>query len=309
MNPLTNDTKEPVAPTPSNGPTGAIIAGGVVAMLLTAGNGFLLWKTNEMNTHLQRLQTTVDTELPRLKQTTTAMASNAQQSIEDLQIQLQNAKSEASKAANSANLTARRQAQRLVAQFAAEQKKAQEQQQESVATALGEIRQATTDAHSRVAGVVSDVNTVKTEVGQAKTEISQTRSELANTILDLKSVRGDLGIQSGLIATNSKEIAALRELGDKNYYEFDLRKTNTPQKVGSVAVLLKKADPKRNRYTIELVADDRKVEKKDKSINEPVQFYMQRSRLPYEIVVNEVANNRIVGYLATPKAVLQAAAR
>ena len=86
-----------------------------------------------------------------------------------------------------------------------------------------------------------------------------------------------------------------------NYFEFQLTKTKAPQKIGDVAVQVKRMDTKRNRYTIELIADDKKVEKKDRSVNEPVQFYMAKARIPYEIVVNEVRNDRIVGYLATPK--------
>ena len=66
-------------------------------------------------------------------------------------------------------------------------------------------------------------------------------------------------------------------------------------------MLLKKTDPKKNKYTIELVADDKRVEKKDKNLNEPVQFYVAKARQPYEIVVNEVKKDQIVGYLTTPK--------
>jgi hypothetical protein len=108
-------------------------------------------------------------------------------------------------------------------------------------------------------------------------------------------------VQSGLIATNAKELAALKALGERNYYEFNLGKTKQPQKVGDVFIQLKRTDPKRNRYTIEILADDKKVEKKDKTVNEPVQFYTSKARQPYEIVVNEVRKDVIVGYLATPK--------
>jgi len=71
--------------------------------------------------------------------------------------------------------------------------------------------------------------------------------------------------------------------------------------VGDVFIQLKRTDPKRNRFTIEILADDKKVEKKDKTVNEPVQFYTSKARQPYEIVVNEVRKDVIVGYLATPK--------
>lgn len=112
---------------------------------------------------------------------------------------------------------------------------------------------------------------------------------------------GDLGVTSGLVATNGKELAALKSLGERNYFEFNLRKQKEFARVGDITVKLNKADVKRNRYTLEIIADDKKVQKKDKNLNEPVQFYTAKARQPYEIVVNEIKKDQIVGYLATPK--------
>ena len=123
------------------------------------------------------------------------------------------------------------------------------------------------------------------------------------TIAELRTVRGDLGVQSGLIATNARELSALKQMGERNYYEFNIAKSGGAQKIGVVTMSLKKADTKRNKYNLELVADDKKVEKKDKTINEPVQFYVAGARQPLEIVVNEVHKDRIAGYLATPKVI------
>jgi hypothetical protein len=114
-------------------------------------------------------------------------------------------------------------------------------------------------------------------------------------------VKGDLGVQSGLIATNAKEVDALRQLGERNYFEFDLGKTKQPQRIGPVSIRLRGANEKRNRFTIELWADDKRIEKKDKTLLEPVQFYVQGSRMPYELVVNQLTKDHIVGYISTPK--------
>jgi hypothetical protein len=131
--------------------------------------------------------------------------------------------------------------------------------------------------------------------------VASTKTELEKTISELKSVRGDLGVQSGLIATNARELTALRALGDRNYYEFRIMKSKQFQKVGNVQLQLKKADMKRNKYTVDLIADDKKVEKKDKNTNEPVQFYLAGSRQPLELVVNEVTKDQISGYISAPK--------
>jgi chromosome segregation ATPase len=165
----------------------------------------------------------------------------------------------------------------------------------------GALTSKITEVKEQTAAVNSKVGEVSTEVGAVKTEVASTKTELEKTIGDLKRVRGDLGEQSGLVATNGKELQALKALGERNYFEFRLPKAKQPQKVGDVLLTLKKSDLKKNRFTIELIADDKKVEKKDKSINEPLQFYTSKARQPYEIVINEVGKDLIVGYLATPK--------
>lgn len=139
------------------------------------------------------------------------------------------------------------------------------------------------------------------EVSGVRTDLASTRKDLETTQMQLKSAIGDLGVQSGLIARNHDELLELKRRGERNYFEFDLAKEKAPRRVANISILLKKTDPKKGKYTMEVVADDKKVEKRDKTINEPVQFYVARARIPYEIVVNEVRKDRIVGYLATPK--------
>jgi hypothetical protein len=147
---------------------------------------------------------------------------------------------------------------------------------------------------------------IKGDVGNVKTEVVSTRAELTQTIADLKRMTGDMGVMSGLIATNSTELSALRKLGEKDYFEFTLPKTGAAQRVGDISLALKKADVKRNRFTVDVVADDKRVEKKDKSINEPVQFYTAGARAPYEVVVNEIRKDQVIGYLAVPKVKIMA---
>jgi len=108
---------------------------------------------------------------------------------------------------------------------------------------------------------------------------------------------------SGLIAKNHDDLEELKRRGDRNYYEFTIQKSKTPQRVGPVQIALNKTDQKKSKYTMTVLADDKSIEKKDKTSGEPVQFYVKGSaRLtPYEIVVFEVGKNQITGYLSTPK--------
>jgi chromosome segregation ATPase len=168
-------------------------------------------------------------------------------------------------------------------------------------TALTEVGGKLTELEQVASKTGSDLGSLSGEVDTVKTEVEKNREMLDKTISDLSTVKGDLGVQSGLIATNATELDALRQLGDRNYFEFDIQRASNPQRVGSVSVRLRKTDLKRNKYNIDLWVDDKRIEKKDKTLLEPVQFYVQGARIPYELVVNQISKNRIAGYLATPK--------
>jgi predicted nucleic acid-binding Zn-ribbon protein len=147
------------------------------------------------------------------------------------------------------------------------------------------------------------IGAVATDVTGAKKDIDATRTDLEATKTKLERAAGDMGVMSGLIARNHDDLEELRRKGDRNYYEFTIQKSKTAQKVGPVQIALNKTDQKKNRYTITVLADDKSIEKKDKTSGEPVQFYVKGSaRLtPYEIVVFDVNKNQITGYLSTPK--------
>jgi hypothetical protein len=152
----------------------------------------------------------------------------------------------------------------------------------------------------QLAAVNSEVSGVKTELGGTKTEVQKTQADLAATNQKLEKTIGDLGVQSGLIAHNSSELEMLKRKGDRNYYDFTLQKgQRTP--VSTVSLLLKKADPKKSQFTLDVIADDKTIPKTNKTIGEPLQFYTGRDRLLYEVVVFSATKNSITGYLSTPK--------
>jgi hypothetical protein len=108
-------------------------------------------------------------------------------------------------------------------------------------------------------------------------------------------------VQSGLIARNHDEVEELKRLGERDIFEFSLKKEKTPQHVGPIQVLLRKTDTKHYKYTVDVVADDKNIEKKDKTVGEPIQFYVRGARAPYEIVVFDLGKDQAKGYLSTPK--------
>jgi len=145
------------------------------------------------------------------------------------------------------------------------------------------------------------IGQVSTELGGAKTDIESTRKDLEATKSKLEHSVGDMGVMSGLIARNREDLEELKRRGERNIFEFDLRKSKTPQKVGPVQLKLQKVDTKRYKYTMVVYADDKTIEKKDKTVNEPVQFYVKGAHGTYEVVVFEVSKDRATGYLSTPK--------
>ena len=159
----------------------------------------------------------------------------------------------------------------------------------------------------QVGTVSSEVAGVKTDVGGVKTDVATTKSDLEATKSQLKSVMGDAGVMSGLIATNHSELEVLKHKGDRNYIEFTLQKGAKPTLLSTVKLQLKKVDEKHSKYTLNVSADDRNIEKKDKNLDEPVQFYTGKDPVLYEIVVNVVEKNKVSGYLSTPKNAPQAA--
>ncbi len=153
----------------------------------------------------------------------------------------------------------------------------------------------------QLGAVQTDVAGVKTDVGGVKNDVATTQADLATTKSQLTRVVGDQGVMSGLIATNHDELQELRKRGERNYYEFTLQKGGNGQVVGTVKLALKKADVKRSKYTMNVSADDKNIEKKDKNLDEPVQFYSGKQPALYEIVVNNISKNQVQGYLSTPK--------
>ena len=157
-----------------------------------------------------------------------------------------------------------------------------------------------TSVHSELAtkATSDDVKTVDTKVVGVKTDLDATRE-------DLKMARSEMGT---LIARNHDEIDQLRRLGERDYIEFTIVGRNKPQKVGNVTVELKGINEKHNQFSAAVTIEDKRFEKKNRAMNEPIFFYLSGTHIPEEIVVNKVGKNTISGYLSIPKANSQTAA-
>ena len=178
-----------------------------------------------------------------------------------------------------------------------------------LATRAQQLQQSQREAEARlskaqqeqISAVSGEVAGVKSDVGGVKTDVASTRSDLEATKAKLESTIGDLGLQSGLVAKTREDLEVLKHKGDRNYYEFTLLRGAKPQAVSTVTLQLKKLDEKRGKYTLNVTSDDKTIEKKDRNVNEPIQFYSGRDHLLYELVVWTIDKNKATGYVSTPK--------
>jgi hypothetical protein len=150
-----------------------------------------------------------------------------------------------------------------------------------------------TSVHTELAtkATSDDVKSVDTKVGGVQTDLNSTKE-------DLKMARSEMGT---LIARNHDEIDQLRRLGERDYVEFNIDGKNKPTKVGNVTVELKNVNDKNNRFTLVMTVEDKRFEKKNRAMNEPVFFYTSGARYPEELVVNKVGKNAVSGYVSMPK--------
>ncbi len=170
-------------------------------------------------------------------------------------------------------------------------RQSQKESDDKLTSQIGQVQQ---EANTKIGLVSTDLTGAKGDIDATKKDLEATKAKLTSTV-------GDLGVQSGLIARNQEELDQLKRQGERNIFELHVAKSKTPTRVGPIQVTLTKTDPKKFKYTMTVIADDKTVEKRDKTADEPVQFYVKGVPRPYEIVVFDVTKDKVNGYLSTPK--------
>jgi hypothetical protein len=181
--------------------------------------------------------------------------------------------------------------------------------QEDLQKARKQTKASVAAYNKKLSGLETNVNTQLAtkasaeDVSKLGGDVTGVKSDLEDTKGKLERATGDMGVMSGLIARNHDDLEELKRKGDRNYFEFTIQKAKTPQHVGPVQIALNKTDQKRSKYTMTVLADDKAIEKKDRTAGEPVQFYVKGTARysPYEVVVFDIGKNQISGYLSTPK--------
>jgi chromosome segregation ATPase len=173
-------------------------------------------------------------------------------------------------------------------------KKARAEAAKAVEDTTTKLSALDTSVHTELATKAAndDLKNVDTKVVGVRTDLDTTRE-------DLKMARSEMGT---LIARNHDEIDQLRRLGERDYVEFTIAGKNKPQKVGNLTVELKGINEKRSQFTVAMTAEDRKIEKKNRNMNEPIFFYLSGTKIPEELVINKLSKDTVSGYVSIPKA-------
>jgi hypothetical protein len=272
----------------------ALAAGAIIASL--AANGFLLFQVHDLRLDTAKNREIMQSEIDTIKENSTVMTATQRKHLDDLREELDVRSRQAIQSASQAKKEALTYADQQAQKVEAETKQVAEnvnRVNSDLSSQVKQVADSANTANAKIADVGNDVNGVKTDLASTKTDLQQTKT-------DLKQVRGDLGQTSSLVATNDTELKELIRRGERNIVKFNIsKKTKGFQKVGDISMALKNSDPKKNKFTIEVQADDKLTEKKDRNINEPLQFYVSNSL--YEVVVNTVSKDNVAGYLSTPK--------
>jgi hypothetical protein len=178
-------------------------------------------------------------------------------------------------------------------------------------TARDEAAKIRTDGEQKIADLNGNVTTQLAtkastdDLTATNSNVTVVKTDLEGTKNDLKMARSELGT---LIARNHEDVDTLRRMGERDYVEFTVTGKGKPQKVGNIMVELRSADPKKNQFTVALVVDDIRTEKKNRMVNEPVVFYTHGLHQADEFVVNSVGKDKISGYISVPKNPVQTSA-
>lgn len=200
--------------------------------------------------------------------------------------------------------TAQVELQKTTAKIQAEGKKTKQELSQALSAKAdasqveAQVQAAKAEADSKIGQVNTAVGGVKTEVGAVRSDLESTRRDLEGTQRQLVDVRDTL---SAAVAKNATELGQLRLKGERDYFEFTLPDKKAPVKVEDIRLLLSKTDDKKGRFNIKIYVDDNQLEKKDRLINEPIQFLVGKNRVRYEIVINWVQKNKAGGYMSIPK--------
>lgn len=280
---ITNPEPMPEKTSVSRG--GAVLALAVLAAM--AMNAYLFSRVNRLEVEARTMQMSTGEEFSKVNEGSVYRGAQARREIEELRKQLNETHKRISKQAEAST---RRRTRKLAESVSKQQRVQQE-------VLLGELRDVAGKADQAQEGVTAvegELKTVKSAAEQTRLQLSTTGAALAST----RDLIAELDVQMG---EQGKKIETLQQLGERQRVVFVLNKSKQSQKVADLQLRLRAANPKRNRYSLDVIADDKKIQQKNKHLHEALRFYLPGSPQPYEIVVTQMTKNQVIGYVSKAK--------
>jgi hypothetical protein len=278
---------EHTEPSEPKGSKGKGIFLGMVIAALAVGNVYLISRVDRLQSETTSLQSSLEDQIGGVQENSSMYESQARQELEALRQQIEEARKEA---AGRAQREARRQADQVAQNITQQQQLRQEE-------LMGGIHDARTVADQ----ANSEVQVVRNDLLGMKAEFEDTNAHLYETASLLEQTTDDVGEISGQVSDNRSEIASLRRMSERDRVRFQLNRSKEMQRVADIQLRLRDTDVKRNKFTLEILADDKKFVKKDRQVAEPMMFYMGETAQPYELVITQMDKDSVSGYLARPK--------
>lgn len=272
---------------PKKSPSGQMIALALVIVFAAATNVYLFSRVKSLEVEAHTLRANLETEITKVNESSAYRSVQARREFEDLREEVKKTRSQISKETDANTRTRTR---RLADNVARKQREQQEM-------LLGEIRVVSGKAGKAQSGV----DEVRTDVQAMRSDAEQTRTQLNETGAMLRSTHNHVLDLDGQVSGNAAGIERLRQLGERERIAFALKRTDRLQRVGGIYLRLKNTSPKNNRFTLEVMADDKKVEQRKKHVHEAMRFYLPGAGQPYEIVITAVQKDQVNGYLSRPK--------
>jgi chromosome segregation ATPase len=252
--------------------------------------------------HFQ-FQKTTRTEMTKLSEQVQTLENNSKQQQDTITGQISGLKGEIAGAQEAVGTT-KAELKKAAAQIQAEGQRTKRELSQALASkadseqVTAQVQAAKADAETKIGQVSTEVGGVRTQVVSVKSDLESTRRDLEGTQRQLIDVRETL---SAAVAKNSSELAQLRLRGERDYFEFTLPKKKEMTRVEDIRLILTKTDAKKGKFNLKIVVDDNQLEKKDRVINEPIQFLVGQNRVRYEVVINWVQKDKAGGYLSVPR--------
>jgi hypothetical protein len=278
---------EPGEPPQGSRGKGKGIFVGVVIAALAVGNVYLISRVDRLQSETESLQSNMQEQIGGVQESSSLYEGQARRELEALRQQIEEARKEAAG-------RAQREAQRHADKVAQNLTQQQQRQQEELMGGIHDARSAADEANTGVQVVRNDLLGMKADVDDTNAHLYETASLLEQTTDDVSEINGQVN-------DNRSEIATLRRMTERDRVRFQLTKSKQLQRVADIQLRLRDTDVKRNKFTLEILADDNTFLKKDRQVAEPVMFYMGETAQPYELVVTKIEKDGVSGYLARPK--------